>query len=100
MDFYIGPRQEIVIAGKKDSADTNAMLSEVRRRFLPRAVILLHAEGKDGKAIEKVAEFVKMQKAAGGKATAYVCENYVCKLPVTNMPEFGKVLDEVSKPQK
>ena len=97
VDFYLGPRQEIVIAGKKDSADTTAMISEVRRRFLPRAVVLLHAEGKDGKGIEKISEFVKMQKAADGKATAYVCENYVCRLPLTDLPEFGKVLDEVSK---
>jgi uncharacterized protein YyaL (SSP411 family) len=76
------------------------MVSEVRKRFLPRAVVLLHEEGKAGKGIEKVAEFVKMQKSADGKATAYVCENYACQLPVTDMQEFAKVLDEISKPKK
>lgn len=100
VDYYLGPRQEIVVAGKKESDDTIEMINEVRRRFLPRAVVLFHAEGKDGRGIEKVADFVKMQKAADGKAVAYVCENYVCRLPVTDVVDFGKVLDEVSKPEK
>lgn len=100
VDFYFGPRQEIVIAGQKDSPDTNAMIAEVRGRFLPRAVLLLHAEGKEGKSIEKVAEYVKLQKAANGKSTAYVCENYVCRLPVTSKQELVKLLDNISKPGK
>jgi uncharacterized protein YyaL (SSP411 family) len=29
----------------------------------------------------------------GGQPTAYVCENYRCKLPVTSPDELGKQLD-------
>jgi len=100
VDYNLGPRQEIVIAGKKDSPDTNAMISEVRKRFLPRAVVLFHPEGKDGVGIEKVVEFVKLQKSADGKATGYICENHVCKLPLTDIQKFAKLLDEVSKPKE
>jgi hypothetical protein len=28
-----------------------------------------------------------------GKATAYVCENYACKLPVTSSAELAELLD-------
>ena len=30
--------------------------------------------------------------AVGNRATAYVCRNYTCQLPVTEMDEFVKLL--------
>jgi uncharacterized protein YyaL (SSP411 family) len=30
--------------------------------------------------------------ALDGKATAYVCENYTCKLPTTDVDRFGQLL--------
>jgi uncharacterized protein YyaL (SSP411 family) len=31
----------------------------------------------------------------GGKATAYVCRNYACELPVTDRAELARQLEEV-----
>ena len=30
--------------------------------------------------------------ALGGKATAYVCENYTCKLPTADLDRFAQLL--------
>jgi uncharacterized protein YyaL (SSP411 family) len=97
LDFSIGPTQEIVIAGDPEATDTKEMLRLVRSRFLPRAVVLLHGAGKAGEAIEKEVAFLRGQVAIDGKATAYVCENYVCKRPVNSVSELKGLLDATLK---
>jgi uncharacterized protein YyaL (SSP411 family) len=68
------------------------MLKLIHSRFLPNTVVLLHQTGKAGEAIEKIVPFVKWQAAINGKATAYVCHNYVCKQPVNEINALKKLL--------
>src|SRR3990167_5338610 len=92
LDFALGPTKEIVIAGEPGSDDTKQILKEIRRRFLPGKVIILHPE-RD-KTIEAIIGLVKEQKTIDGKATAYICENYACKAPANDMNRIVKLLDE------
>jgi hypothetical protein len=92
LDFYLGPRREIVIAGKPDAGDTDEMIRLVREMFMPRTVLLMHQQGDAGTEIEQVAPFLKEQKAIDGKAAAYVCRNFVCNKPVTDTGELKKLL--------
>ena len=92
LDFAFGPTKEIVIAGEPNAEDTRQIIVEIRKRFLPGKVVILHS-GKD-KSIEGIIEFVKEQKAIDGKATAYICENYACKAPANDMNQIKKLLDE------
>lgn len=92
VDFMLGPSREIVIAGKAGDADTEAMLSAVRRAFVPETAVIFHPAGDDGEEIEKSAPFVKEQLPVNGKATAYVCENYACREPVTDLEELLELL--------
>jgi uncharacterized protein YyaL (SSP411 family) len=88
LDFALGPTQEIVIAGNFPEKDTKLMLRAVHSPFFPRKVLILHPEGEAGKAIEKIVPFVKHQNRINGKATAYVCENFTCKLPTTDVEKM------------
>ncbi|MHC4571105.1 MAG: thioredoxin domain-containing protein [Planctomycetota bacterium] len=97
LNFWLGPSQEIVIAGDADKSDTIQMLQLVRSKFLPNAIVLLHQQGEAGSAIEEVAPFIKSQTAAGGRATAYVCENYVCNRPVNKIEHLDKMLSDISR---
>lgn len=94
-NFWLGPTQEIVIAGNVDATDTNKMLKLIRRKFLPNAVVLLHEQDKKGTAIERIIPFVKNQTAIEGKATAYVCENYICNRPVNRTDDLDKMLSDI-----
>lgn len=47
LQFALGPTKEIVIAGKRGAADTEAMLDEVQQAFLPDAVLLFRPEGEE-----------------------------------------------------
>jgi hypothetical protein len=97
LSFWLGPTQEIVIAGNADAPETKQMLRVVYDRFLPNAVVLFHDHGEAGLAIEKIVPFIKSQISIDGKATAYVCENYVCKKAINEIDDLDKMLSDISQ---
>jgi len=92
LDFTLSPGTEIVIAGDPKGDDVRAMLRAVRSRFLPRTVVILNPDGKPGSEIGEIAPWVKGQNPIGGKATAYVCRNRTCALPVTGVKELEEIV--------
>lgn len=86
LDALLAPSQQIVIAGQPGAEDTKALLKEVHGLFLPHKILLLADGGTDQKLLGEKLEFLKTVAPVDKKATAYVCENFVCKLPV-NAPE-------------
>ena len=96
LDFRLGPTQEIIIAGKADMQDVKNMLKLIRGRFLPNSVMLLHEPHKENSALYNTVPFIKNQTAIDSKATAYLCENYVCKKPVNNIGEFENLISKAA----
>jgi uncharacterized protein YyaL (SSP411 family) len=92
LDFGIGPCYEVVIAGQTQAEDTKAMVQALRTRFLPNKVVLLNPTDRESTGIVKLAEFTKNQSSIGGKATAYVCLNYSCKSPTTDINKMLELL--------
>ena len=70
LDFYLGPSKEIVFAGSPEP-----FLEIVRKRYLPRTVVLR----QDRPMID-------------GKPTVYLCENFTCKQPTTDVRTFEEML--------
>ena len=91
--FLHKPRQ-ILIAGHKDASDTRAILREVHRRFLPGKILLLADGGPAHKQLAERIEVLDSLRRIDGRATAYICENYVCKLPTNQIAVVAKLLDE------
>ena len=91
-DFLEGSPRQIVIAGDSDSPETKALLAEVHRHFLPNKVLLL-ADGAEGQSyLGETNEAVRAMSMVGGKPAAYVCENFACKAPVTDVNELRDLL--------
>jgi uncharacterized protein len=83
LDLYVSPAREVAIVGEPDAHDTLALASEVTtKRFVPNHVLAVAAPG-DAQARERV-PLLREREAQDGRATAYVCERFVCKLPVTD----------------
>jgi uncharacterized protein YyaL (SSP411 family) len=68
---------EIVLAGPLDGG----LLAAIRRRFLPNAVVA------------RASESPVMMLALNGKATVYVCSNFACHLPVTEVNGLDELLE-------
>lgn len=92
LDFGIGPSYEVVIAGKHDASDAKQMLEELWTYFVPNKVLVLRPEGEDSE-ITTLAAYTKTQVPIEGKATAYVCQNFECQLPTTEINEMLKLLN-------
>jgi len=95
LDWYLGPRREVVIAGNPQDEATKEMLRVAGRTFLPATVRLLHPEGTGAAKIEDVAPFVSAYEAADGRPRAFVCENYTCGRPIESISELKKSLGYV-----
>lgn len=90
----LGKPRQIVIAGKKDSPETKALLKEVHRHFLPNTIVVL-ADGVEGqKFLGEKNEAIHAMSPVDGKPAAYVCENFTCKSPVTDPRSLAQLLAE------
>ncbi len=92
LDFGIGPSYEVVIAGNSHAEDTKAMLRALRKQFIPNKVVILKPTEQSAPEITRLAEFTKYQNSRDGKATAYVCLNYNCMLPTTEIYKMLELL--------
>jgi len=90
LDFFLGPTYEIAIVEHPSSEGTESMLQAIRTRFVPNKVMLLKQE--DRKNLENLAPFTKNMKTIDNKTTVYICSNFVCKKPMT---EIEDVLNEI-----
>ncbi|MBA3804183.1 MAG: thioredoxin domain-containing protein [Acidobacteria bacterium] len=91
LDFYLSSPKEIAIIGERDAADTQALLREAWRRYLPNKVVAQSAEGEAGAA--EAIPLLRDRHMIEKKATAYVCYHYTCQKPVTSVAELGAQLD-------
>ena len=91
------PRQ-VIVAGKSDAADTFELLREINKRYQPNEILIL-ADGGPGQAYftQKI-EFFKDVHPMDDKATAYVCQNFVCQLPTSDPTVVARLLDTGKPP--
>ncbi len=90
LDFGIGPSYEVVIAGDSTAEDTREMFKAIWKEFVPNKIILLRPTEVESPEIFRFADYTRYQSSIDGKATAYVCLNYQCDLPTT---DIGKMLE-------
>lgn len=93
LDFAIGPSYEVVVVGDPASKGTIEMLTALRKQYTPNKVLLFKSID-DKSDIATIAEFTKGQSSIGGKATAYVCLNHICKLPTTDLYKTLELLTQ------
>ncbi|ODS30092.1 MAG: hypothetical protein SCARUB_04795, partial [Candidatus Scalindua rubra] len=78
--------------GDPGNADTQEMTQLVQRQYVPNRVLLLKSTAEDGEKLAKLAPFTETQYAIDGQATAFVCQNYACKAPTTDLEVVMKAL--------
>lgn len=79
--FAQSPPLHVVIVGSVDSQDTQSLLNEVNRTFLPNKILIL-TDGEENELTRRLPFIAGMTKMEG-KATAYVCRDFACRQPVT-----------------
>jgi uncharacterized protein len=86
---------QVVLAGRRDDPDAARILREIRRAFLPAAVIALADPAERPERLAAVLPFAARQPMVNGKATAYICRNLSCELPTGDVAQVRMLLDKV-----
>ena len=85
--FLLSTPKEIAIIGKKGDAETDAMLAALHSTYQPNKIVAL-SESTDGQTLPLLAGKTQVDNTA----TAYVCENYTCQAPTTDIEAFIELL--------
>ncbi len=98
LDFYVSLPKEIAIIGDLEGEGLGALLDTVHSRYLPNKVLVGKADGQedgdgDGDSRGYEMPLLAERGMVDGKATAYVCQNYACQLPVTEPEALAEQLD-------
>lgn len=70
-----------------------AFLRALNQRFVPNKIVLVIDGPEAREVLSKYLPVVSSMTAKNGTPTAYVCENYACKLPTTDVNAFGDLLN-------
>jgi uncharacterized protein len=87
LDLYLGPSYEVAITGEPDAAQTGALIDEVVRTTWRPNIVMAVAAPDDPASAQAVPLLVDRPER-DGSPTAYVCQRFVCRLPVTTAAEL------------
>jgi uncharacterized protein YyaL (SSP411 family) len=88
IDFLLSTPKEVAVVGQ-DAAGIEPLLREVWRRYLPNKVV---APAFVGETEASQLPLLQDRPLLDGRATAYVCEHYTCKQPVTDVESLAAQL--------
>ncbi len=98
IDFLEGASREVVIAGAAvDDPGTRALLRVVQESFAPRQVVLFRPGLEAKPLVTELSPFTSAQTMEDGVATAYVCQDFTCRRPVTDPDDLRDLLAELVK---
>ena len=89
LDFHLSRPVELAVIGKPGDAPTTRLLEVVRAHFLPNRLIAVAPSLAGDRVIPLLAD----RRALDGRATAYLCEGFVCQAPTTDPAELARQLD-------
>jgi uncharacterized protein YyaL (SSP411 family) len=93
LDYSLGTKSEVVLAGEKEDLSTAELLIRLRSRFLPHTVVLLRKPGDEG--LEAISDLAEGKEMIQGEAAAYICMDRTCMQPVTEAEELTRILEGV-----
>jgi uncharacterized protein len=94
LDVALGPSCEIVIAGRRDDPGTREMRSAIRRYFFPSSAIIFRPSDADTTTLDTLTGFTASFIPGDDRATAWVCNNHACGLPVYDVSSLLARLGE------
>jgi uncharacterized protein len=83
LDMHLATPREVVVVGDPEADVTRAMRRVLAGRYLPNTALAFAAPDGVAEAAETV-PLLEGRSAVDGMATAYVCERFTCRMPLTD----------------
>ena len=85
---------EIAVVGKADNDATHKLIEYVYKSFIPgRVIALIDPDSPNAAATTERIPLLKGRPKIEGRPTAYVCRNFVCRLPVATVEALAAQLE-------
>jgi uncharacterized protein YyaL (SSP411 family) len=91
-EWLLSEPREIILVGERDDADTQALLRTLHSHFVPNRVAMLVDSPETRRALAAGIPSIEFMEKMDGRASAYVCRNYTCQLPVTEARKFAELI--------
>ncbi len=85
LDYYLSKPQQIIIVGDLAENDTHEMLRAIYGYFIPNKILIVLDGAKTQEEFGRYLPFVREFTRMDGKATAYICVDYACRLPTNDV---------------
>ena len=89
IDLLANGTKEVIIVG--DKKESEGLIREIYRDYNP---FLLAALKTTESKLGCISEFIKRLERKDGKPTVYICENFTCKQPITDIKDLTPILKE------
>ncbi|NLM27339.1 MAG: thioredoxin domain-containing protein [Clostridiaceae bacterium] len=87
---YMQPPQEIIVVSNEPENTLMQYVDIVRNNFRPFTSLLIY--GSKYKELEDVIPYISGYTAPDGKTHAYVCKNFACEMPVSDLDDLRRLL--------
>ena len=91
--FDLKDPKELVIVADGKTAKAQDLIQQIRENYSPNKVVLFK-DISDPDPLVEIASWTKAHSMMDGKPTFYVCENFACKRPTTNIKTVLTYLNE------
>ncbi len=92
--FALGPSFEIVVAGEKHENMVKKMIQYLNEMYLPQKVLIVKEQNDN--LLNQLAPYTINMNEINNKPAVYICRNYSCDLPITEISELKKYFDKKS----
>jgi uncharacterized protein YyaL (SSP411 family) len=89
--FSLAKPRQIILVGDRPAPETAELVGILQARFLPNSIVML-VDDASRATLAGYLPVIETMTRIHGKTTAYVCENYTCKLPTTDAAKFAELL--------
>ena len=92
LEMALTSPRTVVLAGDPQSADFRALAAVLSEQLGPRRALLCADGGAGQRWLAQRMPYLAEMKPLGGRATAYVCEDFSCRQPVNDPGELRRLL--------
>ena len=92
LELVMDAPRTVVLAGDPSAPDFHALAAVLHEQLGPRRAILGADSGAGQQWLASRRPYLAEIKPVGGRATAYVCENFTCQTPVSSPAELRALL--------
>jgi uncharacterized protein YyaL (SSP411 family) len=83
---------QIVIVGRRDDAETQAMLGQVARRYRPFATVIPVDPEATQPRLSALLPWIASMHPIRGRAAGYVCRDFACQQPAPDAASLAEQL--------